>query len=540
MKTWQALLFLCLIWASIYLTHLGAQELRGEEARRIIPAQEMLTSGDWIVPRIAGEVYSNKPPLINWMIATSFHLTGIQNEFTARLPSALCLLALGIAAFFLFRKTFGPERATYVGLILFTSIAMIDKCRMAEIEAVYIALFGVACFVWIRLWIAEASPWLTWTLPYFFLGMGWLAKGPVHLLFWALFLGFTLRFARKSREAFHPSHLLGIGIMTLLFLPWMTSNIDAVGSPDESMGTWVEQLRMRADFSNIDFVEWAKHPFEILINFLPWTVPLGFALWKLRKSGDTWDSESRFDSVVRGSLYASIAGCLLICLLPGGLPRYIMPLYTLTAFSLVGVFFRMQKSDQDRYEVFARRTLFLMIPVFLGIAIVGTGLAIHQKLSVNWAIAVSGIALLVAVGIWLRKHGGTHSYFLSSSFVLAAGAVAMFGAIVPHQVADGTMRKVAGELRDRSESENRQLVIFADELFRSSYTKELRLFFYLRPGLIAVGENSDLPQERILVLGRPKLERNLRKRKRSFHIVEREFIDVDGKPLSLLSMDPRE
>ena len=60
MKLWRAIAFLCLIWAMIYLTLLGSQELRGEEARRILPAQEMLDTGDWVVPRIAGEVYSNK------------------------------------------------------------------------------------------------------------------------------------------------------------------------------------------------------------------------------------------------------------------------------------------------------------------------------------------------------------------------------------------------------------------------------------------------------------------------------------------------
>jgi 4-amino-4-deoxy-L-arabinose transferase-like glycosyltransferase len=50
MKLWQAIAFLCLIWAMIYLTLLGSQELRGEEARRILPSQEMLDTGDWIVP----------------------------------------------------------------------------------------------------------------------------------------------------------------------------------------------------------------------------------------------------------------------------------------------------------------------------------------------------------------------------------------------------------------------------------------------------------------------------------------------------------
>jgi len=29
----------------------------------------------------------------------------------------------------------------------------------------------------------KRSPWLTWIVPWIFLGLGWLAKGPTHLVF---------------------------------------------------------------------------------------------------------------------------------------------------------------------------------------------------------------------------------------------------------------------------------------------------------------------------------------------------------------------
>src|SRR5207244_13541362 len=86
-------LIVIVIWAAIYLPWLGTPELRSEEGHRVLPAVEMLDSGDFIVPHIGGQPYLAKPPLVNWKIAGAFWVTGIRNEWTARLPSALHVLA---------------------------------------------------------------------------------------------------------------------------------------------------------------------------------------------------------------------------------------------------------------------------------------------------------------------------------------------------------------------------------------------------------------------------------------------------------------
>ena len=91
-------LFLVLIcWAAIYLPGLGSLELKGEEGRRILPAVTMIETGNYLVPQVGSEPYYRKPPLVNWLVAASFQLTGVRNEWTARLPSALCVLAVAIA-----------------------------------------------------------------------------------------------------------------------------------------------------------------------------------------------------------------------------------------------------------------------------------------------------------------------------------------------------------------------------------------------------------------------------------------------------------
>src|SRR5688572_4177884 len=88
----QVLLVLA-VWAAIYLPALGSLEIKGEEGRRILPALTMLETGNYVVPYVGGEPYLRKPPLVNWLVAGSFKLFGVRNEWAARLPSTLCVLA---------------------------------------------------------------------------------------------------------------------------------------------------------------------------------------------------------------------------------------------------------------------------------------------------------------------------------------------------------------------------------------------------------------------------------------------------------------
>src|SRR5438093_2102036 len=93
----RALLIVLLVWAVVYLPALGSLAIKGEEGRRILPAIEMLKTGDYIVPQVGSNPYFRKPPLVNWLVAISFKFFGVRNEWTARLPSALAVLAVAIA-----------------------------------------------------------------------------------------------------------------------------------------------------------------------------------------------------------------------------------------------------------------------------------------------------------------------------------------------------------------------------------------------------------------------------------------------------------
>ena len=98
LTTARACLLAAIIWAAIYLPALGSLEIKGEEGRRILPAVAMLDTGRWIVPQVGGVPYLSKPPLINWLVAAAFRVSGTRSEWAARAPSALAVLALALTA----------------------------------------------------------------------------------------------------------------------------------------------------------------------------------------------------------------------------------------------------------------------------------------------------------------------------------------------------------------------------------------------------------------------------------------------------------
>src|SRR5881396_1632816 len=130
----RAVLVVLLVWAVIYLPALGSLAIKGEEGRRILPAIGMLKSGNYIVPEVGGNPYFRKPPLVNWLVAASFRIIGVRNEWTARLPSAVAVLAVAIAFVTVARASLGSRgwivarlaRATVTNAIATASTATAD------------------------------------------------------------------------------------------------------------------------------------------------------------------------------------------------------------------------------------------------------------------------------------------------------------------------------------------------------------------------------------------------------------------------------
>jgi 4-amino-4-deoxy-L-arabinose transferase-like glycosyltransferase len=323
----QALLIVILVWTAIYLPGLGSLAIKGEEGRRILPAIGMLETGDYVVPQVGGAPYFRKPPLVNWLVAASFKIFGSRNEWTARLPSALCVLAVAIVFITVARASLGPSGSTVAALIWMTNIGMIEKGRLIEIEALYISLFALAFICWLVWWEQRRSPWLTWIVPWIFLGLGWLAKGPIHVIFFYGFVAVVLWQAGELRKLFNVPHVIGFIIMMMIFAAWALPYVQIAGEPRVAH-VWSAQLRLiTTDFRPRS---WLLNIPRSLAYFLPWLLLLPLV------GGATFSCE-RKTKIVRALILGTAVVLVVMDLIPGWVPRYGMPLLAPAVWLLAAV-----------------------------------------------------------------------------------------------------------------------------------------------------------------------------------------------------------
>src|SRR2546425_267512 len=106
-----------------------------------------------------------------------------------------------------------------------TNLGLIEKGRMIEIDAIYVSLFGFAFILWLVLWQRGGSPWLTFVVPWIFLGVGMLAKGPAHLIFFYVLICAVLWRNHRLGDLAQPAHVVGVlctaGIFAALLLPFL-------------------------------------------------------------------------------------------------------------------------------------------------------------------------------------------------------------------------------------------------------------------------------------------------------------------------------
>lgn len=323
----QALLIVLLVWAAIYLSALGSLEIKGEEGRRILPAITMLETGNYIVPQVGSQQYFSKPPLVNWLVAASFKMLGMRNEWAARLPSALCVLAVAITFVTIARRSLGASGSTIAAFIWLTSFGIIEKGRLIEIEALYVSLFALAFICWLSFWEEERSAWLTWTVPWIFLGLGFLAKGPVHAVFFYAVVVAVLWQAGELRKICNLPHVFGLIIMMSIFAAWAVPA--KIESGPEMTRTWQGQLWLA--FADFKLRGWITNIPRSLGYFLPWLLFLPVA------TGAKFSSARKL-AIVRGLGWGIGLPLLVVDLIPGWLPRYGMPLVAPAAWLLAATF----------------------------------------------------------------------------------------------------------------------------------------------------------------------------------------------------------
>jgi 4-amino-4-deoxy-L-arabinose transferase-like glycosyltransferase len=288
-----AILWTLVILATLcvcYFTRLDAIGLVGpDEPRYAWIARDMAESGDFITPRLYGKPWFEKPPLYYWATALCFKLLGV-SETTARLPSAFFALLATLALSWLAWRTYGPETARWLLLLLPTSVGMIGFSHAAATDMPFTATLTVALVAAVVLLdplprptpstssAFQASSLVKWSIVFgLFLGLAVLAKGPAALIL----VGGTVFFWAVTTKRWHETlrllHPMGISAFCVVALPWYI--LCAIRNPDFFPVFIIEHNFKRFLTPEFQHIQ----PFWyyggiMLIAFLPWTAMLLWAL----------------------------------------------------------------------------------------------------------------------------------------------------------------------------------------------------------------------------------------------------------------------
>ncbi len=270
----------------------SARTLSFHESLVVTGAQEMLATGDWLVPRIGGEPWLEKPPLPQWLTALFGRVLGLE-PFYARLPFALCGLVGVWLLYDLVRAKRGVGLGLLAGMVQATTVYFLTYARLAEPDIVLWVLI-LGCFRIAAAHLVRPLEPIGWhnskTTFFVLLGLTQLVKGPMFgpvLLLGPL--GLYLLGARQLAWLLAPiGWLLALG----LGVAWPLAILQQF---PEARELWFQHTLGRvAGASTINPEPFWYYLTSIPWQLLPWTFFLLPALWpSLRRAWRRSDSLDR-------------------------------------------------------------------------------------------------------------------------------------------------------------------------------------------------------------------------------------------------------
>ncbi len=283
---------LCILFIGFiaFIWQLGSTGLVDETPPLFAAASRaMAETGDWLTPQVNGLPRFDKPPLVYWLMGIGFSIPG--NVFwdplgtwAARLPSALatiCLmLALGDTIMrYPQEENFFIRRTAIIASLAFAfSPLIIIWGRIAVSDALLCSTLGICLlFQWRRYANPEGEAW--W-LPWIFLSLAVLTKGPVALVLSGLTIFFFALFQNDFPRILKLLKVIpGLCIVFIISSPWYLIELLIEGKPFYESFFGYHNLQRFTSVVNSHGEPWWFFLIVLSIASLPFTPFLLISIW---------------------------------------------------------------------------------------------------------------------------------------------------------------------------------------------------------------------------------------------------------------------
>ena len=119
-NTWIFYFIAILLIFPALLINIGLAPYYSDEPIRGVVSLEMILSGEYLAPTLAGVNYFNKPPLYNWILVAVFKTFGGYDEWIIRIPTLISLIFFAVTIFIFLRKKIGTDLSLIAGFMLIT------------------------------------------------------------------------------------------------------------------------------------------------------------------------------------------------------------------------------------------------------------------------------------------------------------------------------------------------------------------------------------------------------------------------------------
>jgi len=267
-STWLKDIFLLTLITSFFFgLFLGSRNLSApDELRYAEIPREMIVDHDYLIPKINGVKYFEKPPLFYWMQVAAIKTLGL-NEWALRFTTALMGL-IGVLATYLFSRCIYSRKTAWASALILGSMALYFS--MAHVITLDMT---VSVFITISLYLFFCA--IKKDRP-IFLVLGFIAvagaimtKGLIGLIFPGMIIGLWLTLFKRWKEIDWRYFFAGLVICLLLIAPWHI--LVQLHAPEFFHFYFIEQQLLRYATPIADrYQPWYFYGIVILLGSFPW------------------------------------------------------------------------------------------------------------------------------------------------------------------------------------------------------------------------------------------------------------------------------
>lgn len=427
----RTLWFLVPLWALLVGVVFYARPLMPiDETRYVAVAWEMWRTGDYLVPHLNGELYSQKPPLLFWLINLAWGVFGV-HEWAARLIGPLFGLFDLVMVTALARALWPEDKTTHarVGamLVAFPFFALYSTVVMFDTMLTFFVLLAFTGLAQ----AARGNAWRSAAWIAIGIGGGLLAKGPVVLLYLlpvTMFVPWWSAHVRNNWRPFGARIAVGLVGGIGIGLAWAVPAAMLGGPEYREAILWTQTAgRVTQSFAH-------DRPFTFYCSFVPLML-FPWAYWSPMRAlfrRATW-----LDEGLRFCAVWSAGAFLLLCLISGKQAHYLLPL-------LPGVALIAARTLSLQPAPVRRPLIVASVYALLGISALLVAMIPVKIASIDITPSVTaflGVAALVAGGVTFidrPRRAGAVVWAGAAASVVVLAATHLFAAKGLHAMQDTT------------------------------------------------------------------------------------------------------